>query len=56
MAPPAQPLPPFPQVAPRDGLDVYLEHRLLMEGRAREDSGQARDPQNRFPAELLRRL
>ncbi|XP_039198390.1 DNA replication licensing factor MCM7 [Crotalus tigris] len=44
------------QVAPRDGLDVYLEHRLLMEGRAREDPGQARDPQNRFPAELLRRF
>ncbi|KAF7235801.1 DNA replication licensing factor mcm7 [Varanus komodoensis] len=43
------------QAAHRDALDVYVEHRLLMEGRGREP-GQPHDPQNQFPPELLRRF
>lgn len=39
----------------KDALDVYIEHRLLLEGRSREP-GQTRDPQNQFPPELMRRL
>ncbi|XP_066479888.1 DNA replication licensing factor MCM7 isoform X2 [Tiliqua scincoides] len=43
------------EVIHKDALDVYIEHRLLLEGRSREP-GQNRDPQNQFPPELMRRF
>lgn len=39
----------------KDSLDVYIEHRLLMESRFR-NQGETRDPHNQFPNELMRRL
>lgn len=39
----------------KDALDVYLEHRLLMESRNRHEFDR-RDPQNRFPPELMKRF
>lgn len=42
------------EVAAKDALDVYIEHRLMMEGRVRHE-GEQRDPRNRFPPELMRR-
>lgn len=42
-------------VAPKDGLDVYIEHRLLMESR-NQHPGQERNPRNKFAPELMRRL
>ncbi|NWU46487.1 MCM7 factor, partial [Dromas ardeola] len=43
------------QVSRKDVLDVYIEHRLLLEQRGRE-GGDARSPQNQYPPELLRRF
>jgi len=46
------------EIANRDTLDVYIEHRLLMEQRNHPD-GQlevTRDPKNRYPPELIRRF
>ena len=43
------------QVVNKDVLDVYIEHRLMMEQRSR-DPGAARSPQNQYPPELMRRL
>jgi DNA replication licensing factor MCM7 len=43
------------QVANKDPLDVYIEHRLMMEQRNRQP-GDFRDPRNRYPPELMRRL
>ncbi|XP_064256745.1 LOW QUALITY PROTEIN: DNA replication licensing factor MCM7 [Passer domesticus] len=43
------------EAAPRDPLDVYLEHRLLLVQRGRA-TGAPQDPQNQFPPELLRRF
>lgn len=50
-------LPDFKQksVAPRDALDVYIEHRLMMEGRNNQN-GEQRDPRNKYAPELMRRL
>ncbi|XP_009892748.1 PREDICTED: cohesin subunit SA-3, partial [Charadrius vociferus] len=42
------------QVTRKDVLDVYIEHRLLLEQRGRE-GGDTRNPQNQYPPELLRR-
>lgn len=42
-------------VVAKDSLDVYIEHRLLMETRTRNQMEQ-RDPRNRFPPELMRRF
>lgn len=42
-------------VVAKDSLDVYIEHRLLMESRLRNPN-DARDPSNRFPPELMKRL
>lgn len=42
-------------VPPKDALDVYIEHRLLMEQRNR-DPGDQRDPKNSYPPELMRRF
>lgn len=44
-----------PQVSRKDVLDVYIEHRLMLEQRGR-DAGDTRSPQNQYPPELLRRL
>ncbi|XP_055148398.1 DNA replication licensing factor MCM7 isoform X1 [Symphalangus syndactylus] len=43
------------EVVNKDVLDVYIEHRLMMEQRSR-DPGMARNPQNQYPAELMRRF
>lgn len=39
----------------KDSLDVYIEHRLMMESRLRNTNEQ-RDSHNRFPPELIKRL
>lgn len=49
-------LPTFKEydVVAKDALDVYIEHRLMMENRARQPNEQ-RNAQNKFPPELMRR-
>lgn len=42
-------------VVSKDSLDVYIEHRLMMENRLRNPNEQ-RDSRNRFPSELIKRL
>lgn len=42
-------------VIAKDSMDVYIEHRLLMESRLRATT-EVRDPKNRFPLELMKRL
>lgn len=42
-------------VVARDSLDVYIEHRLMMEQRGR-DVAHTQDPRNQYPAELMRRF
>ena len=45
------------QVVFKDTLDVYIEHRLLMEQRAHPDGQDVtHDPRNKYPPELMRRL
>ncbi|XP_005104285.1 DNA replication licensing factor mcm7 isoform X2 [Aplysia californica] len=45
------------EVQNRDALDVYIEHRLLMEQRNHPDGQEVtRDPKNRYPPELIRRF
>lgn len=39
----------------KDALDVYIEHRLLMEQRLHNDPAEIRDWRNKYPAELMRR-
>ena len=39
----------------RDALDVYINHRTLMEARTRQPGDPARPAQNQFPPELMRR-
>lgn len=50
-------LPDFKErpVPPKDALDVYIEHRLLMESRNRHP-GDQRDPKNKYAPELMRRF
>ncbi|XP_026111645.1 DNA replication licensing factor mcm7-like [Carassius auratus] len=43
------------EVVAKDALDVYIEHRLMMETRG-HDPADTRDPRNQYPAELMRRL
>uniref|UniRef100_UPI00398F0D7C DNA replication licensing factor mcm7-B-like n=1 Tax=Pristiophorus japonicus TaxID=55135 RepID=UPI00398F0D7C len=43
------------EVANKDALDVYIEHRLMMEQRSR-DPNQVHDARNQYPPELLRRF
>ncbi|KAG5676416.1 hypothetical protein PVAND_006254 [Polypedilum vanderplanki] len=43
------------EVVAKDSLDVYIEHRMLMESRSRNPMEQ-RDPRNSFPPELMRRF
>lgn len=40
----------------KDQLDVYIEHRLLMEQRHHQEQEVTRDPRNKYPPELMRRL
>lgn len=49
-------LPTFKEhdVAAKDALDVYIEHRVMMESRVRQPNEQ-RSAQNKFPDELMRR-
>lgn len=42
-------------VVAKDSLDVYIEHRLLMESRFHNQAEQ-RHPKNQFPDELMKRL
>lgn len=42
-------------VIAKDSLDVYIEHRLLMESRLR-NAEESRNPNNQFPNELMKRL
>ena len=45
------------EVVSKDALDVYIEHRLMMEQRLHRDGDDVtRDPRNKFPPELMRRL
>ncbi|KAG7208631.1 hypothetical protein KM043_014838 [Ampulex compressa] len=50
-------LPDFKErpVPPKDALDIYIEHRLLMEARNRHP-GDQRDPRNKYAPELMRRF
>ncbi|XP_043666665.1 DNA replication licensing factor Mcm7 [Vespula pensylvanica] len=50
-------LPEFKEkpVSAKDALDVYIEHRLLIEARNRHP-GDQRDPRNRYAPELMRRF
>lgn len=43
------------EVAAKDSLDVYIEHRTLMQGRTRNPM-EHRDTNNAFPPELMRRF
>lgn len=43
------------EVVNKDVLDVYIEHRLMLEQRGR-DAGETHGPQNQYPPELLRRF
>ncbi|GAB0089915.1 DNA replication licensing factor MCM7 [Sergentomyia squamirostris] len=43
------------EVVAKDSLDVYIEHRMLMEGRTRNPQDH-RDGRNQFPPELMRRF
>lgn len=49
-------LPTFKEhdVMAKDALDVYIEHRLLMESRLHQND--PKKEQNKFPSELIRRL
>lgn len=42
-------------VVAKDSLDVYIEHRLLMESRTRNPN-DPRSARNHFPPELMKRL
>ncbi|KAL4220076.1 Mcm2-7 hexameric complex component [Mactra antiquata] len=45
------------EVIHKDALDVYIEHRLLLEQRNHpEGTDITRDPRNKYPAELMRRF
>lgn len=43
------------EVSAKDSLDVYIEHRLLMEARMRPN-GEQRDARNKYPQDLMKRL
>ncbi|CAF0791914.1 unnamed protein product [Adineta steineri] len=44
------------EVQNKDVLDVYIEHRTLMEQRMHHNTDETRDPMNRYPEELMRRF
>lgn len=43
------------EISNKDTLDIYIEHRVLMEQRNHRP-GEQRNPQNQYPPELMRRL
>ncbi|XDV37895.1 hypothetical protein PO909_007421 [Leuciscus waleckii] len=43
------------EVVAKDALDVYIEHRLMMETRGR-DPADTHDSRNQYPSELMRRF
>lgn len=53
----AELLPTFKEhdVIAKDALDVYIEHRLMMEGRLRQPNDPKKE-ESKFPSELMRRL
>ncbi|CAK8686982.1 DNA replication licensing factor mcm7-like [Clavelina lepadiformis] len=44
------------EVSHKDALDIYIEHRLLMEQRNHQDPSEHRDWRNKYPSELMRRF
>lgn len=50
-------LPTFKEhdVVAKDALDVYIEHRLLMENRLQQQNNTKKE-ESKFPSELMRRL
>ncbi|XP_048481945.1 DNA replication licensing factor Mcm7 [Plutella xylostella] len=44
------------EVVAKDSLDVYIEHRIMLEARNHRIPGEMRDPRNRYPPELIRRF
>jgi DNA replication licensing factor MCM7 len=50
-------LPDFKEraITAKDALDIYIEHRLMMEAR-NQHPGEQRDPRNKYAPELMRRL
>ncbi|CAH3981099.1 unnamed protein product [Pieris brassicae] len=44
------------EVEAKDALDVYIEHRIMLESRSHRIPGEMRDPRNRYPPELIRRF
>ncbi|CAH1643254.1 unnamed protein product [Spodoptera littoralis] len=44
------------EVIAKDALDVYIEHRIMLEARNHRIPGEMRDPRNRYPPELIRRF
>ncbi|KAL4705666.1 hypothetical protein ACJJTC_011228 [Scirpophaga incertulas] len=44
------------EVTAKDALDVYIEHRIMLEARNHRIPGEMRDPRNRYPPELIRRF
>lgn len=50
-------LPDFKErpVPAKDALDIYIEHRMLMEAR-NQHPGEQRDPRNKYAPELMRRF
>lgn len=51
-------LPTFKEhdVIAKDALDVYIEHRFLMENRLQQQNGASKKEESKFPTELMRRL
>ncbi|KAL1450238.1 hypothetical protein WDU94_002678 [Cyamophila willieti] len=43
-------------VAAKDPLDIYIEHRLLLEQRNHPNPQELRSAQNKYPQELMRRF
>ncbi|XP_046668359.1 DNA replication licensing factor mcm7 [Homalodisca vitripennis] len=43
------------EVTAKDALDIYIEHRVLMEQRMRHP-GEVRNPNNKYPTELMKRF
>ncbi|OQR76215.1 DNA replication licensing factor mcm7-like [Tropilaelaps mercedesae] len=43
-------------VLPKDTLDIYIEHRIMLEARQRQPGDPVRDPRNHYPPELLKRF
>nr|CAB3263696.1 DNA replication licensing factor mcm7-B [Phallusia mammillata] len=44
------------EVTYKDALDVYIEHRMVMEQRNHQDPSEQRNWRNKYPSELMRRF